>query len=102
MISACVSSMVHEKMELLFPELAQQLRVVETSDPFGAPPVVVSARAPPEARAKLARVFEGMNSNPDGAVILEALGVDRFERPAPDLYSGLAEFLDAGSAEDAP
>ena len=92
----CVNSMVMEGLLRQMPDLASQLRVVERSEPFGAPPVIVSEGLDPALRASLRAAFEQMSGDPEGLRILNDLGVDRFEVPAPGLYADLAEFLGAG------
>jgi phosphonate transport system substrate-binding protein len=77
------------------PALAQRLRVLHRSPPFGAMPVVASTRLDPGVRAALREAFLRLSREPEGVTALQALGLDRFEPPRPGLYDS-AERVVAG------
>jgi phosphonate transport system substrate-binding protein len=99
---ACINSMVHAKLAHVDPEMVDRLRVIERSSDFGAPPVVVSTRAPIAVRERLQGAFEGMASTPEGAAVLAELGVERFERSRAELYAELGEYLTQSVGDPSP
>jgi len=54
------------------------LRVLHSSPPFAAPPVVASPRISVEAREHLRAVLLSMHESPEGNEVLQALGFSRF------------------------
>ncbi len=60
------------------PELAQRIRVIHISPPFGIPPVVVGPQIRPQLFATLQEILLTMHLNPEGQAALEALDYDRF------------------------
>jgi phosphonate transport system substrate-binding protein len=77
------------------PELAQRIRVIHRSPPFGAMPVVASRRLSPELRERLRQVLLELASDPEGAAALEALDIDGFAVPPPQLYDSAARIVEA-------
>ncbi|MBI5496151.1 MAG: phosphate/phosphite/phosphonate ABC transporter substrate-binding protein [Deltaproteobacteria bacterium] len=90
---AAVDSLVYRALVAAEPNLARATRVVETSPPFGMPPVVVSTRLPPEARARLREAFLGLHEHPDAIPTLAELGIEQYVVPPPDLYNTAAAVL---------
>ena len=60
------------------PELADKIRVIHISPPFGIPPVVVGPQIRPQLYATLQEILLTMHLNPEGQAALEALDYDRF------------------------
>lgn len=60
------------------PDLARQLRVIETWGPSPAPPWVVSRRLPAGLRRRLRDVLTSMHREPAGRAILREARVERF------------------------
>lgn len=74
------------------PHLAAKVRILESSPPIGAPPIVAAlgALAPGDAKT-IGSVFTEMRSVALGEATLAKLRLDGFVEPAPDLYDLLAE-----------
>ncbi len=75
---AAVDSLVYANALLKDPTLRERTRVIERSQPFGMPPVVVAPQVRPQTKALLQNILFSMNDNPSGRAALNALGVDRF------------------------
>lgn len=75
---AAVDSLIYNYLVKREPELADRLRVIHRSPPFGIPPVVVSPRVRPQLRAELQALFLGMADDPAGRAALAPLDIDRF------------------------
>lgn len=75
---AGVDSLVYEFAVARDPELAAKTKVIHRSPPFGSPPVVVNPALSPKLQAELQSLLLGLDDQPEGRQILEALGVDRF------------------------
>jgi phosphonate transport system substrate-binding protein len=83
---ASVDSLVLEFALKRTPELAQQIRTIHTSPPFGMPPVVVSPDLRPQTRAELEAILLNMHRDDDGLAALEALDYDQFVQVASEDY----------------
>jgi phosphonate transport system substrate-binding protein len=75
---AAVDSLVYDFALARDPSLAQQVKIIHRSMPFGAPPVVVGPEVRPQLRAELADLILGLDQSAEGQAILRTLGVDRF------------------------
>jgi phosphonate transport system substrate-binding protein len=75
---AAVDSLVLDFTAARDEELAQRIRVIHQSPPFGIPPVVVGPDVRPQLRARLQEILFGMAEDPDGRAALSNLGIERF------------------------
>jgi len=75
---AAVDSLVYANALKKDPTLRERTRVIERSQPFGMPPVVVAPRVRPQTKALLQNILFSMNGDPAGRAALSALGIDRF------------------------
>lgn len=92
---AAVHSIVYQRLVARDPQLAERTRVIETSPPFGAPPVVASTRLPAPLRERLREVMTELANDPEGAAMLRDAQIDRFSALPPGLFES-AERLMAG------
>lgn len=80
-----VDSLVYEYMVARDSHYGQRTRVIEQSDLWGNPPVVVHPRLDPQLREQIQRVLLTMHERQEGQRILAELMIDRFivldERP---------------------
>jgi phosphonate transport system substrate-binding protein len=88
---ASVDSLVLDFALKRQPELAEQIRIIYTSPPFGIPPVVVSPNLRPQARAELETILLNMHQDPDGLAAVQALDYDRFVHVLPEDYQSAEE-----------
>lgn len=75
---AAVDSLVLDYALARDHALADRIRVIHTSAPFGIPPVVVPSGSPAGLRADLEHALLDLGSDPIGQAILAQIGVDRF------------------------
>lgn len=83
---ASVDSLVYTFALAREPDLAQRVRVVRISEPYGIPPVIVGPEVRPQIWATLQDIFLHMHEDPEGKQALEALGYERWVLPPPHLY----------------
>lgn len=78
--AAAVDSLVYDFAVARDPSLAERVRVIHRSPPFGIPPVVVGPDVRPQLRAELQAILLGMadDTSPEAQAALQALGVERF------------------------
>jgi phosphonate transport system substrate-binding protein len=91
---ASVHSHVFANMLARDPQLANRVRVIHRSPPFGIEPVVVSTRLDPEERQRLRRVLIDLSRDPEGAAALATLRIEGFVEPSPGLYDSAALVVD--------
>jgi phosphonate transport system substrate-binding protein len=92
---AAVDSLVLEYALDRDPTLRDRIRVIETSPPFGIPPVVVPTGLSPRLRADLELLLLGLESDPEGVAILKKLGTDRFVLGEDGAYDGVRTLVEA-------
>jgi phosphonate transport system substrate-binding protein len=75
---AAVDSLVYDFAVTRDPSLAQKVRVIHRSPPFGIPPVVVGPNVRPQIKSELQELLLGMADTSEGLAALQAIGVDKF------------------------
>lgn len=90
-----VDGYVWETLARVRPEVARRTRVVEKSQPFGHPPFVAGAAAPPLAVEALRGVLLGMRADAQGAQLLAQLNLDGFVPGDVRLFDGIAAMMRA-------
>ena len=76
--AAGVDSLVYDFALRREPELAEKVRIIHASPPFGIPPVVVGPKTPASLVATLRDVFLNMDQSAEGRQAMDAIGLDRF------------------------
>jgi phosphonate transport system substrate-binding protein len=80
------------------PDLATELRIIETLGPSTIPPVVVSRRLPRPVKSKLWRTFLSLADDPAARQPLAAALVERFVRVRDGDYDDLRRMSDVSIA----
>ena len=75
---AAVDGLIWEYMNSKNPTLTAKTRIIEKSQPYGIPPVVVPAGIDQRLKARLRDVFLHMNTDAEGKKILTKLSIDKF------------------------
>ncbi len=76
--ASAIDSWVLELELMHNPQLAAQLRVIETLGPSGFPPFMISKQVPEELRAELRTILTRMHNDPMGRHILEKVNISHF------------------------
>ncbi|MHB0868582.1 MAG: substrate-binding domain-containing protein [Chloroflexota bacterium] len=90
---ASVDSLVYDYTLAQNPPLAERIRVVYRSEPFGSPPVVVHPNLSPDLKDRLREVLLHLADEPRGRALLDGLLIDRFVVPDRKSYEPVREML---------
>ncbi len=75
---AAVDHLVWEYWNRFKPEYTERTRVLQKSDPYGIPPVVVPRGMDEKTKEQLREIFLNMHLDPAGKDILAHLAIDKF------------------------
>ena len=90
---AAVDSLVFQFTLSRQPDLANKVRVIHKSPPFGIPPVVIGPQVRPQLRAELQELFLGMDADPLAANALSELDIEKFVLIGDTAYDSVRELL---------
>ena len=88
---AAVHSLVYHMMTKENPDIADKVKILENSPPFGIPPIVANPALDPEVRNQIVSVLLEMHKDDRGRKILDALQIDRFLVPEPGHFDALRQ-----------
>jgi phosphonate transport system substrate-binding protein len=88
---AAVQNLVYNRMVKDDPGLADKINIIMKSPDFGAAPLVVNPKMPPELRERLLRILLAMHESPEGREILAGLSIDRYEVPPDSLFDDVRQ-----------
>lgn len=77
------------------PEAKEKLVVLERFGPFPFTPIVAAREVPKEAISRLQHVLTGMKTDPEGALLLQRLGLDGFVTKPDSFYQPITDMLNA-------
>ncbi len=83
---AAVDSLIFDALRKQPDSFAGRLKIIERSEEFGMPPVVVPPGLSVKLKRKLLKVLLSMDHDPEGRKVLHSLGMDGFVLPDPELY----------------
>lgn len=83
---AAVHSLVYEKMARDDPTILSRTKIIQRSEPFGMPPLVVHPNIDPALKEELYSVLITMHLNEEGKNILMSLDIDQFVPPNLEDY----------------
>jgi phosphonate transport system substrate-binding protein len=86
---ATVDGLIYEYLKKFSPEHVGNIIIIEKSEPYGIPPVVVPRDTKAETREAIQTIFLDMNKNDEGKKILDKLMIDRFELGDEENYSSI-------------
>lgn len=89
--AASVSNLVYDHFKAMDPERVENLKIIETSDEFGMPPVVVSAQMDEELQEKLYELFTQMHLDPAANNLMDSLLIDSFIEGEDKYYATIRE-----------
>ncbi len=88
---AAIDSLVYDYIIAQEPVVGKKTRIIETSPPYGIPPVVVHPALNQEIKARLRGLFLDMHRNETGREIINALAIDRFVIGNNSAYDAIRE-----------
>lgn len=88
---ASVNSLIFDYIKKTDPEKVSNLRIIEESQPFGMPPLVVSNQISPSLSQDLFDILTNMVKSKEGRDILRSLMINRFVEGSDSLYDGIRE-----------
>ncbi len=92
--AAAVDSLVWQSKLQEDPSLAQRVRVLWRSEPFGPPPIVVPVDIDPVLADALQQALLALDEDEEGREILSAIGIKRFVAPDPRSYRSAIELYE--------
>lgn len=84
--AAPVTSLIYHRAKLKTPELAEAVRIIAVSPPFGTGPVVVGKGVNPVQREILRNSLLTMHTDPHIKLALDGLMIDKYIPANPDYY----------------
>jgi phosphonate transport system substrate-binding protein len=90
---AAVDSLVFEQLLRKDPELKNEVRIIQQSETFGMPPLVIPANLPPGTKDKLRGALLGMHEDSNGKKVLDALSIDRFVEAKTESYESVRQLI---------
>ncbi|PTN32808.1 phosphate/phosphite/phosphonate ABC transporter substrate-binding protein [Desulfonatronum sp. SC1] len=88
---AAVDSLIWDYYARENPEHTSRTRIIKRSKPYGIPPIVIAPDMPRERVGQIQRLLLNMHTDPEGAVILGELMIDRFVPADPAWYASIRE-----------
>ncbi len=75
---AAVDSLIWEYLNRIKPTLTAKTRIIDISEPYGIPPMVIRKQLPQAMKQRLLHALLTMHDNPKGREILAGMMIDRF------------------------
>jgi phosphonate transport system substrate-binding protein len=75
---ATIDGLIYDYFERFDADRIRHIRILERSEEFGIPPVVVPANTPVDVKQRLRDILFTMHENEEGRAILDHLLIDRF------------------------
>ena len=93
---AAVDSHIYDDLISQEPTLANNVRVLDRSPPFGIPPVVALTTLPAGTRERIRAVLLSLENDDEAAAVLRELKIERFALPPEGLYDPAAVVVEGG------
>jgi phosphonate transport system substrate-binding protein len=87
--AASVHSLIFNYLQKYSPEKVANLKIIEKSELFGIPPIVVSKGLDPKTKKQLQHLFLNIHNDSLGKRILKKLLIDRFVTVEDSLYNSV-------------
>lgn len=91
--SAAVDSIVYNTMVNLNDSYAIKTKIIESSPPFGIPPIVFREDLDKKTVDKMKMIFLSMHKNPKGRDVLNKILVERFVMPDEKIYDSVVQLM---------
>jgi len=90
---ASVSGLIYDYIAAKYPDRVKNLKIIEKSEYYGMPPVVIPQALDPAKKDKLKAFLLNAHNDPEGKAILNNLMIDRFISGNDADYDGIREML---------
>jgi phosphonate transport system substrate-binding protein len=88
---AAVPGIVYDLIASEDPSILKKTRILISSPPFGIPPIAVNPHMDKKLREETLSVLLNMQSDAQGKLILQKLGIERFVIPRKNLFDDLRQ-----------
>lgn len=89
---ASVDGLIYDYLATFYPERLKNVRIIEKSEYFGIPPVVVPSGLNQNLKKQLRDMFLTLHEDPEGKKILDKLLIDRFIEGNDTDYNSIRQF----------
>ena len=89
---ASIDGLIYEYMLKYTPKKVQNINIIEKSECFGSPPVVVSKNISKSLKFNLKNIFLNMQNDSMGKKILQNLMIDKFIIPNDSIYNSIIQY----------
>ncbi len=86
-----VNSLIFDYIKKVNPEKVSNIKIIEVSEPFGMPPLVVSNHIDSALYHELHSILTGMDKDPEGNKILRGLMIDKYVDGTDSNYNSIRE-----------
>ncbi len=88
---ACVNSLIFDYIKKKYPERIKNVKIIQKSEPFGIPPVVVRKNLDNSIKRELKMIFKNLHLDSTGSILLKKLMIDKYSEPDSTDYSSILE-----------
>lgn len=88
---ATVDGLIYEYIAKFSPERVENLKIIEKSEEFGIPPIIIPKGIDKDLEIQLKSTLLAMHEDPEGKKILDHLLIDRFEDGKDSNYNSIRE-----------
>lgn len=92
---AAVDSLIFDYFSARSPQTTKNINIIQTSPPFGIPPVIVNKNIDGDLKAQLKAIFLGMADDKEGRAILKGLLIDSFTIGDDAAYQSIGQMEEA-------
>lgn len=88
---AAVDSLVYDRLVETTADIDAKTRIIARWGPYGIPPVVVNPSLDAGLKHQLRTLMLDLHNSPEGMVILNSLGIDKFVSVSDATYDSIRE-----------
>jgi len=90
---AAVNSLVFQYLEVVHPERTSNIKIIERSEWFAMPPVVVAKGIDPDLIKKIKEIFFTLHTDSASKKVLDKLMFDRFVLGNDSMYNSVRKLI---------
>lgn len=91
---AAVNSLVFDYLAIFSPDRVKNIRIIDKSEWFAMPPIVVSSNVPVELKEKLKVLFLNIHKDEASKKVLEKLLVDKYVSASDTCFRSVRDMVD--------